>query len=74
MSGNVNEMCWDEQGPLSTEDKIDPTGPTDGTGRRNRGGAWWSTQASCQVTNRYGNIPTHQNRGLGFRLARSLDY
>ncbi|MBI9031833.1 formylglycine-generating enzyme family protein [bacterium] len=73
MSGNVYEFCWDINGSLSTENLSNPTGPTDGNSRINHGGGWWHTQASCQITNRYNHIPTHKNRGLGFRIAKSLD-
>ena len=73
MSGNVWEWCQDWSGDYSDEAQINPTGPTNGTSRINRGGAWSINPAwSCRVSNRNSSSPTNINSILGFRLAMGV--
>lgn len=74
MSGNVEEFCYDWYGPYSSDDQINPTGPTSGTIHVDRGGSYISSSNDCRVSRRdNGNSPTGHPSGpdpdLGFRLA-----
>lgn len=69
MSGNVYEWCQDWYGSYSSGSQTDPTGPTSGSRRVNRGGSWLSSASFCRVADRDGNSPSDTNSYLGFRLA-----
>ena len=71
MLGNVAEWCSDWSGGYPTESVTDPTGPSSGTSRVNRGGSWYLdvglTRSACQ---RRGD-PGLRSSDLGFRTALS---
>ena len=69
MSGNVWERCQDWYGNYSSASQTNPTGPTSGSDRVERGGSWGEDARSCRVANRYDNDPTSTSSSLGFRLA-----
>ena len=69
MSGNVHEWCQDLYGSYSSSAQTNPTGPTSGSNRVNRGGGWLSNARLCRVSNRFLNAPTFTNNYLGLRLA-----
>ena len=70
MHGNVSEWCQDWHGDYPSEPVTDPTGPTTGSLRVNRGGSWGSVAWSCQSGFREGYYPTNRYSSLGFRVAR----
>jgi formylglycine-generating enzyme required for sulfatase activity len=70
MSGNVTEWCsdWYDENYYSSSPSNNPTGPTSGSRRVNRGGSWGSFAHFCRVSARgYGN-PDNRYFLLGFRL------
>jgi formylglycine-generating enzyme len=79
MSGNVCEWCgdWYAATYYSTGTAANPTGPTTGTTRVNRGGSWNGNGDTggyfyhCRSAIRGVSSPTATYTGLGFRLATS---
>jgi formylglycine-generating enzyme required for sulfatase activity len=73
MSGNVLEWCNDWYRGYMYIDfgKIQPTGPTTGTGRVLRGGDWHNISTSCRSSYRACAAPGHRNYFIGFRVART---
>jgi formylglycine-generating enzyme required for sulfatase activity len=69
MSGNVNEWVYDWSEPYCSEAKINPTGPSDGTVRVIRGGAWFGQRRLSRVSSRMGISPELRWHFVGFRLA-----
>ncbi len=69
MSGNVREWCQDWYGNYSSVAQTNPTGPTSGSGRVERGGGWGSYANDCRVSCRKSNNPDYRDSDLGFRLA-----
>lgn len=73
MSGNVWEWCWDlygdyPSGALAT----DPTGPSSGPGRVNRGGSWLFSAFSARIASRTWYPAFYRRDFRGLRLARTL--
>ena len=72
MSGNVWEWCWDYTGEYPTGPVTDPTGPTAGTTRIDRGGSWYDfNDGGARVSYRGRDTATYHSYYLGFRLART---
>ena len=69
MSGNVYEWCQDWKGPYSSSSQTNPTGPSTGSGRVNRGGSWYNVACYCRSANRNCNPPNNRYYSLGLRLA-----
>ncbi|WP_207691606.1 SUMF1/EgtB/PvdO family nonheme iron enzyme [Desulfonema limicola] len=70
MHGNVYEWCMDWKSDYPSGDVIDPAGPSEGSSRVYRGGAWSRYAQSCRSANRSSNLPGKRNSRLGFRLLR----
>ena len=70
MTGNVWEWCQDRKGFYSSSAQTNPTGPTSGSNRVNRGGDWSDLAAFCRTAYRSSNTPTYTSYFLGLRLAR----
>lgn len=69
MSGNVWEWCQDWKDSYSSISQTNPTGPSSGSVRVNRGGSWNFFAFDCRVSYRYCNAPGYRDSYLGLRLA-----
>ena len=70
MSGNVREWCQDWYGSYNSSAQTNPTGPTSGSNRVNRGGGWNSNAGDCRVSDRLNYCaPDSRFSNLGLRLA-----
>ncbi|MCA9545037.1 MAG: formylglycine-generating enzyme family protein [Myxococcales bacterium] len=72
MLGNVWEWVWDLNGVYPPGDVTDPTGPSTGSARANRGGGYGNTAADVRLANRRGDPPDTRETFLGFRLVRTV--
>ncbi len=72
MHGNVWEWCADRYGPYPDGELTNPTGPTEGSRRVNRGGGSALSGWYCRAALRYCLVPVSRSGNLGFRLARSV--
>ena len=70
MSGNVWEFCqdWYSNTYYTAEAQTNPTGPTSGTHRVNRGGSWFRSATHCRIPYRDSSRPTVNDYRLGLRL------
>ena len=73
MHGNVWEWCQDYYGPYSKGTQVDPTGPTSGTTRVDRGGGFSYIAGNCRSPDRYGDSEDFLAKSLGVRLAISVE-
>jgi len=70
MSGNVWEMVNDWYRPYSSLPSINPVGPSTGSHRVLRGGAYDFGERMCRVSSRYMVMPNDKDSDIGFRMAR----
>ena len=70
MSGNVWEFCqdWYSNTYYTAEAQTNPTGPTSGTHRVDRGGSWFRSATHCRIPYRDSSRPTVNDYRLGLRL------
>ena len=71
MHGNLYEWCLDRYNS-SLLGGVDPAGPSSGSTRVLRGGAWASEVSNCTSSYRLELGPDVQLYGYGFRLSRTL--
>jgi formylglycine-generating enzyme required for sulfatase activity len=71
MQGNVYEWCKDWYGDYPGGSVIDPEGPSTGSSRVVRGGAWNCPATFCRATFRYRAEPGSSQLNIGFRVALS---
>ena len=70
MHGNVWEWVQDRFGSYSSSPSTDPSGPSSGTDRVDRGGGWSASAGHCRSANRVRGEPGLTDNDLGFRVAR----
>jgi formylglycine-generating enzyme required for sulfatase activity len=71
MHGNVWEWVRDWYGEYSGSPVTDPQGPSSGSSRVYRGGAWFPFAGGCRSAFRFYDTPVTRYSNLGFRLAFS---
>lgn len=71
MHGNVREWVYDYYGEYDTENTNNPTGPTTGTLKVNRGGGWNDYAKHLRSAYRSSLPPEQSDSNLGFRIARN---
>ena len=70
LSGNVWEWCQDWKGGYRSSSQTNPTGPSSGSNRVNRGGSWYHGAWICRVSVRFDCTPAGRSNNLGLRLAQ----
>ena len=68
MSGNVSEWCWDWKDSYSSDNLINPTGPTSGTEKIRRGGSYWEGDTNCKISSRDYDLPYNTFQMIGLRV------
>ncbi len=71
MLGNVWEWCQDWYGNYPSDGVTNPTGPSVGSARVFRGGAWNALPRNCRSATRSSGRPGNRNDLVGFRLVLS---
>ena len=73
MHGNLYEWCSDWYGSYPSGPKIDPQGPSMGSYRVIRGGAWIYYARDCRSADRLSDSPDIRPGTFGLRLLRSYE-
>ena len=74
MGGNVWEITWDWWSTYSSSTLTDPTGPSSGTDRVFRGGAYsYDTESTRCAVRTQGWQPSYRANWVGFRIARTAE-
>ncbi|MBU1569154.1 MAG: formylglycine-generating enzyme family protein, partial [Proteobacteria bacterium] len=71
MHGNVWEWVQDWKGDYQSGYVTDPTGPSSGSYRVDRGGSWIDDARYCRSADRNEFTPADRDSYLGFRLSRT---
>jgi len=71
MHGGVSEWVADWYDVYPADPQTDPIGPTSGTLKVQRSGAWFFVASSCRSASRGGFDPATAPKRVGFRVARS---
>ena len=73
MAGNVWQWSWDRFAAYSALPDFDPSGPSSGEQRVNRGGSWWNNVDDARCAKRYPYTPAGDNvyGSIGFRCIRN---
>lgn len=71
--GNVAEWCFDYYGEYDLENTDNPSGPTTGTLRVNRGGGWNDYAKHLRCAYRASTTPDQKMSNIGFRVVRNGD-
>lgn len=71
--GNVAEWCFDYYGEYDLENTNNPSGPTTGTLRVNRGGGWNDYAKHLRSAYRASTTPDQSMNNIGFRIVRNGD-
>lgn len=72
MHGNVREWVYDYYGAYDTENTDNPTGPSTGALKVNRGGGWNDYAKHLRSAYRSSLPPEQSDSNLGFRIARNV--
>jgi sulfatase modifying factor 1 len=70
MSGNVAEWCNDWYAAYDDQDAVDPTGPSSGNYRIQRGGCWANEVELISSSTRVIGQSIERNSGVGFRVVK----
>ena len=73
MEGNVSEWCFDYYEPYDSAQSTDPSGPTSGSLRVNRGGGWNDFAKHVRMAYRSVTSPDTVEQNLGFRISRNAE-
>jgi len=74
MHGNVWEWCQDWYDEYPSNSVIDPVGPSEGTKRVRRGGAYSEPSQYCRSASRLSYFQDMGAYDIGFRLVKMIDY
>lgn len=73
MHGNVREWCRDWHQTVMPPNDTDPTGPTTGSARVQRGGDWYYSAENCRSGYRGGVTPGTTSGSCGFRIMMNVE-
>ena len=72
LSGNVSEWVWDWYGEYQVSDNVDPSGPSKGTYKVQRGGSVITGIQQARVDARHPVDPAYRSPFQGFRVVRTV--
>jgi C1A family cysteine protease/formylglycine-generating enzyme required for sulfatase activity len=68
MTGNADEWCQDWFGTYGSAPQTDPAGPSNGSNKIFRGGAWIDDSYYCSLAKRFQTTPNYHGWAVGFRV------